>query len=110
MSLALNEGFASAWFNLGVAYANSENILQAFISFKKASEIDPEDSSIWMNLGQTCEDMDDFLNALKYYKKAISLDEESLEAYLACARCYDATENNLLAKKCLNDCLKIFPA
>ena len=72
---------ADAWFSLGVAYGNSDQLAKAIEAYQQALRIDPEDVSAWKNLGNTYGISDQPTKAIEAYQQALRIDPVRAEVW-----------------------------
>lgn len=73
---------ATAHYKLGVSYLNENNVQPAFIEFRKAYELNPEDKEVLNAIGIIyLLKFEDYPNAIDFFQKAISVDPDFAEAH-----------------------------
>lgn len=73
---------ATAHFKLGVSYLNENNVQPAFIEFRKAYELNPEDKEVLNAIGIIyLLKFEDFPKAIDFFQKAVSIDPDFAEAH-----------------------------
>ena len=72
---------STAWYELGVAYANLGRFNEAIDAYRKAISIDPEYARAWYNLGITYGELSRHNEAIDAYRKAISIDPEDADTW-----------------------------
>ena len=72
-SIIVNPEYTDGWFNLGLAYANENNLIESQKSFEKVIEIDPDYNSgyAYYALGMAFEHQGKKSDAVKNYKTFI---------------------------------------
>ena len=73
---------ATAHYKLGVSYYGENNIQKAFVEFRKAFELNPEDKDVLNMTGIIyLLHYDDFPKAIDFFQKAVSVDPDFSEAH-----------------------------
>ncbi len=73
---------ATAHYKLGVSYYGENNIQKAFVEFRKAFELNPEDKDVLNMTGIIyLLHYDDFPEAIDFFQKAVSVDPDFSEAH-----------------------------
>ncbi len=73
---------ATAHYKLGVSYYGENNIQRAFVEFRKAFELNPEDKDVLNMTGIIyLLHYDDFPKAIDFFQKAVSVDPDFSEAH-----------------------------
>ncbi len=73
---------ATAHYKLGVSYYGENNIQKAFVEFRKAFELNPEDKDVLNMTGIIyLLHYEDFPKAIDFFQKAISVDPDFSEAH-----------------------------
>ena len=77
-----NTNKATAHFKLGVSYLNENNVQPAFIEFRKAYELNPEDKEVLNAIGIIyLLKFEDYPKAIDFFQKALSVDPDFAEAH-----------------------------
>jgi len=77
-----NTNKATAHFKLGVSYLNENNVQPAFIEFRKAYELNPEDKEVLNAIGIIyLLKFEDFPKAIDFFQKAVNIDPDFAEAH-----------------------------
>ena len=73
---------ATAHFKLGVSYLNENNVQPAFIEFRKAYELNPEDKEVLNAIGIIyLLKFEDYPKAIDFFQKAVNIDPDFAEAH-----------------------------
>ncbi|MFH1014734.1 MAG: tetratricopeptide repeat protein [Nitrospirota bacterium] len=73
---------ATAHYKLGVSYYGENNIQRAFVEFRKAFELNPEDKDVLNMTGIIyLLHYDDFPKAIDFFQRAVSVDPDFSEAH-----------------------------
>ena len=73
---------ATAHYKLGVSYLNENNVQPAFIEFRKAYDLNPEDKEVLNAIGIIyLLKFEDFPKAIEFFQKALSVDPDFSEAH-----------------------------
>ncbi len=102
--------YAIAYNRLGIIYLEEGLTEMAMNNFKKAIELNPEDSQAHNNLGNVYFKTDDYAAAVKEFKEAVKLDSSNAEAYNNLGSVYGILEDYPQAAKMFAEALKINPA
>jgi tetratricopeptide (TPR) repeat protein len=77
-----NTNKATAHFKLGVSYLNENNVQPAFIEFRKAYELNPEDKEVLNAIGIIyLLKFEDYPKAIDFFQKAVNIDPDFAEAH-----------------------------
>ena len=77
-----NTNKATAHFKLGVSYLNENNVQPAFIEFRKAYELNPEDKEVLNAIGIIyLLKFEDYPKAIDFFRKAVNIDPDFAEAH-----------------------------
>jgi len=77
-----NTNKATAHFKLGVSYLNENNVQPAFIEFRKAYDLNPEDKEVLNAIGIIyLLKFEDFPKAIDFFQKAVNIDPDFAEAH-----------------------------
>ncbi|MCX5718034.1 MAG: tetratricopeptide repeat protein [Nitrospirae bacterium] len=73
---------ATAHYKLGVSYLNENNVQPAFIEFRKAYELNPEDKEVLNAIGIIyLLKFEDFPKSIDFFQKSVSVDPNFSEAH-----------------------------
>ncbi len=75
-SVRNNPEDGESWFNLGLAYLFSDNLMKAEEAFLKSSTLQPEKWEPYQRLGYICETTERLEKSLEYYQKALELNKD----------------------------------
>jgi tetratricopeptide (TPR) repeat protein len=103
----IEEGFASAFFNMGNSLISLQKYPQAIDAYKKTIEIEGASAETYSNLAEAYESLEHFDLAVKYYQKAVKLDSFYAEAWFGVGRCLSTQEKWYEAIHFLNRALKL---
>ncbi len=78
-----------AWFVIGRAHRNLNQLEQAIAAYRQALRIDPEYADAWNNLGITYADRKRYDDAIAAYRQALRIDPEVAEAWYNLGNTYD---------------------
>ena len=76
-SVKSNPEDSEAWFNLGLAYLFSDNLMKAEESFKKCSALQPEKWEPYDRLGYIFETTERYELSLENYQKALQINNDT---------------------------------
>ncbi|MDP1758688.1 MAG: tetratricopeptide repeat protein [Thermodesulfovibrionales bacterium] len=77
-----NTNKATAHYKLGVSYLNENNVQPAFIEFRKAYDLNPEDKEVLNAIGIIyLLKFEDFPKAIDFFQKAVNIDPDFAEAH-----------------------------
>lgn len=89
------------YYNLGNAYSDIGNKLEAINQYQKAIKINPRIALVYYNLGNVYSDIGNKLEAIKQYQKAIELNPNYADAYNnLCNTCIDINKNKEAIQLC----------
>ena len=72
-----NAGF---WTNLGVAYGELDDDLQAFAAYRRAVELHPEEVAAYLNMGYLYNEREQTAEAREMWENVVRLAPDSAEA------------------------------
>ncbi|MFH2122529.1 MAG: phospholipase D-like domain-containing protein [Pseudomonadota bacterium] len=72
---------ADAWFYLGIAYQDSDQLDKAIEAYQRTLGINSEYADAWNNLGVAYQDSDQLSEAIKFYQQAIRTSPENAEVW-----------------------------
>ena len=101
MAIAIQDDFASRWYNRGNALANMGRTEEAIKSYRKVIALEGGDAATWYNIGLAFEEMEEYAQAFEYFGKVVQEDKEHPEAWYGMACCLDALGQ-------YDDALKLF--
>jgi superkiller protein 3 len=84
--LAVNPGFAMAWYRLGDAYTRLEQWDAAIVQLQKAVWLNPNFSGAFILLGKCYAKKNDAANAIRYLRQALRLDPNNYMAHFLLGR------------------------
>lgn len=88
-----------AWYNLGIAYFNQNNIEDALTAYERAIQIKSDYFYSYYNIGLIYEfHKEDLVKALEYYEKALSFKQEFVYAIQAVNAIQKKIENSKLKR------------
>ena len=96
-------------YNLGNAYSDQQNLLNAAACFNKALEIEPNKLNARNNLGVVFRRSGNLEEALIQFKKSIEIDPAQSETWFDMGNIYADQKNFREAKKCYQKALSIDP-
>lgn len=76
-SVENNPADGESWFNLGLAYLFSDNLMKAEEAFLKSSSLQPGKWQPYDRLGYICETTERYEKSLEYYQKALDLNRDT---------------------------------
>src|SRR5262249_34905848 len=71
----------NAWYNLGNALAEQQDLPGAIAAYRQATQCDPKHAKAWYSLGNALRAQKDLPAAVEAYQKAIHLDVNDAEAH-----------------------------
>ncbi len=80
-AIELDQNYAEAYNNRGVAYAEKSEYDRAIKDYNKAIELDPNNAKAYSNRGVAYAEKGEYDRAIKDYNKAIELDRNNAIAY-----------------------------
>jgi tetratricopeptide (TPR) repeat protein len=93
--VAIQDDFASAYFNLGNAYMNLTNWTKAEECYRYCLEHEDKSPEVYCCLGASIERQERFDEAMHYYKDAIKLDPLWDDGYFGVGICLCEKRNGL---------------
>ncbi len=100
-------GDAKAWYNLGIAYGKSDQLLKAIEAYQQAIRINPEYTNAWYNLGIAYDDSNQFPKAIEAYQQAIRINPQDADAWNALGIAYDDSNQFPKAIEALQQAIRI---
>lgn len=94
-ALILYPDFFEAWFNLGLAYKNINELDTSIEAYKKALSFEPDNSVVCFNLANVFETKNETFKAIEYYEKALeySKDKDDSGIHYFLGICYLKAKN-----------------
>jgi len=93
LATAVNDDFANAWYNTGLAYSKINQYSESRKAFLKAFELDPFDYLVPLNIAQSYEATGDYASAIKYFLETLKISKSSIDAYVGLGNCYTKINN-----------------
>lgn len=87
-------GTVEAWYNLGLARAESDDLNGAVKAFESALSQAPEDVDIMKDLGTVYQELEEYPRAIEYYERALDQRPDSSDLLLALGRLYEKVGEN----------------
>ena len=85
MAIAIQDDFASAYYNRGNAMANLGQLRKAVESYKRVLELEGGDAATYYNIALAFEELKEHEAAIRYFKLALS-EEETVRGGVVRAR------------------------
>jgi tetratricopeptide (TPR) repeat protein len=108
MALSINPKFASAWYNMGNAYAGLGIITRAIENYKQAVSFNRKDTYALYNLANALEQMGRYQEAIDTFTKVLRLDSKHCESYFGRGNSYYQTDNFALALKDYDSAIALY--
>lgn len=101
-----NTNKATAHYKLGVSYLNENNVQHAFIEFRKAYDLNPEDKEVLNAIGIIyLLKFEDFPKAIDFFQKAVNIDPDFAEAHNNLGFAYEKSKKFNEAIECYKKAL-----
>jgi tetratricopeptide (TPR) repeat protein len=100
---------AEAWFSLGVAYSNSNQITKGIDAYQQTLRINPQHVSAWYNLGYTYSQAGQNIKAIESYRQALRLNPEHTRAWYNLGRAYEESGQTGKAIEAYQQTLRVNP-
>ena len=105
----LDNTYASAAYNLGLAYKAQGKLNEAKDSFLRALALDPESADTGYMLGVVCKDMKDNNAAIEYLNAVLKKKPDYFKAHYVLGLIYRDLGNSASVKKHFESCIQLAP-
>jgi tetratricopeptide (TPR) repeat protein len=100
---------ASAWYNLGVAYGESNQPAKAIEAYQQALRINPESDRAWCSLGFVFDDTKQLAQAIEAYQQSLRINPETEIAWFSLGNAYNNSNQLPKAIEAYQRALRINP-
>ena len=100
---------AYAWYSLGVAYGNSDQLAKAIEAYLQSLRIDPVRADAWTNLGNAYNNSGQVVKAIESHQQALRIDPEYSVAWNNIGNAYSDSGQVVKAIESYQQALRINP-
>src|SRR5690625_7590602 len=81
MAIAIQDDFASAYYNRGNALANLQRLDEAIENYMQVVRLEGGDAPTLYNVALACDEKQDYRAAADYFRRAVGVDELCAQAW-----------------------------